>query len=299
MPRVVDFIRKYRVELVMLLPVFLYLLGFLIIIFFYIISLSLTYMAPDFSEQFPSLRNFSDIFSASEFRNAFINTLLFVFIGTPLELIAGLVLALLIYRNFRFRGLVRSIFIIPLAVPAIVTAIILYVLSDYPTGHVNSLLMGQYSIFPRVLDAPINWRSTAFFSLGISLLGKVWRDMPISMLILLAGLNSITEDQYKAAETMGANERQKFRFITIPLLLPAISTVLIIRSIEMWKEFIFPYFLARRYHLFGTYIEYLYHDCQSSGRAAAVSIFLVLSILSFSAFLFWFLKKMRGALIRI
>jgi ABC-type sugar transport system permease subunit len=283
----------------LILPVFLYLFGFLVVIFTCLVNLSLTYTFPDFTEHFPTLRNFTEMFVSTDFHRACLHTILFVTVGTPLELVAGLVLALLIYRQFVLRGVVRSIFIIPLAVPAIVTAIILYVLSDYPLGHINSLLMGHYSVFPKVMDTPINWREGAVVSLGISLLGKVWRDMPISMLILLAGLNSITQDQYYAAETLGATERQKFKYITIPLLLPSISTVLIIRSIEMWKEFIFPYFLARRYHLFGTYIEYLFHESNAGGKAAAVSIVLVVCIVIFSALLFWVLKRTRGALIRI
>jgi ABC-type sugar transport system permease subunit len=283
----------------MLLPVCLYLTGFLVVIFYYLISLSLTYVAPDYTHTFPSFKNFTFLFSSGEFRESFINTLLFVLVGTPLELIAGLVLALLIYRNFRFRGIVRSIFIIPLAVPAMVTAIILLVLFEYPSGHINNILQGRHWFFPAIFSIPINWRDSAVFALGVSLLGKVWRDMPISMLILLAGLNSITLDQYLAAETMGAGARQKFKYITLPLLIPSISTVLIIRSIEMWKEFIFPYFLARRFHLMGTLIETLYHDWDKKGEAAAVSVILVFCIIGFSAFLFWVLKKMRHALIRV
>ncbi len=283
----------------MLLPAFLFLFGFLVIIFQCLVKLSFTYVGSDYTEQFPSLHNYLSVFNAGEFKNAFINTLLFVIVGTPLELVAGLVLALVIYRVFVLRGLVRSIFIIPLAIPAMVTAIILYILFDYPNGHVNNLLMGKYAIFPALLSEPINWRSSAVSSLGISLVGKVWRDMPISMLILLAGLNSITRDQYDAAETMGARERQKFMYITLPLLLPAISTVLVIRSIEMWKEFIFPYFLARRFRLLGTLIEELYHDWNRGGDAAVVALILVLSIVACTVLLYWALKRTRLFLVKV
>jgi ABC-type sugar transport system permease subunit len=283
----------------MFLPVFLYLVGFLIVIFYYLLTLSLTEVSPDFTEHFPALHNFREIFASESFSTAFLNTAGFVLIGTPLELLAGLVLALLVHKSFAWRGLARSLFIVPLAVPAIVTAIILFILFSYPNGHVNNLLLGKYFFFPPLLDQPVNFRSSAFLSLGISLLGKVWRDMPISMLILLAGLTSINADQYLAAETMGANERQKFRYITLPLLLPAISSVLLIRSIEMWKEFIFPYFLARRYRLLGTYIEELYHDWHQVGEATAVSVVLVACIIAFAALLFWGLKRVRMVLVKI
>jgi len=283
----------------MFLPTFLYLVGFLILIFYYLVTLSLTNADAGLAGGFPSLANYRYIFISAEFRSAFLNTVLFVLIGTPLELIAGLVLALIIHKQFPLRGWVRSFFIIPLAIPAIVSAIILYILFAYPNGHVNNLLMGQYPFFPAILETPFNFRASAFYSLGISLIGKVWRDMPISMLILLAGLTSITQDQYAAAETMGASERQKFRYITLPLLLPSIASVLLIRSIEMWKEFIFPYFLARRYRLMGTLIEELYHDWHKTGEATAVSVVLVASIILSAILLFWFLKRFRQALIRI
>jgi len=292
-------VSKYWLEFLMLMPVFVYLLGFLIVIFYYLVYLSLTQVMPDYSTHFPSLCNFISILDSSDFKTAFLHTVIFVVVGTPLELIAGLVLALIIYKDFRFRGIVRSIFVIPLAMPAIVTAFILIVLFEYPNGHVNTLLLGKHSFVPQMMVSPINWRESTLFALGISLLGKVWRDMPISMLILLAGLNSISQDQYRAAETLGAGSRQKFRYITLPLLLPSISTVLVIRSIEMWKEFIFPYFLARRYHLMGTLIESLYHDWDRKGEAAAVSIILVACIVAFAAFLFWVLKKTRTLLIRV
>ncbi len=290
---------KYRMEFLMLLPVCIYLAGFLVLIFYYLISLSLTFVAPDYTVTFPCFKNFIFLFQSEEFKAALVNTILFVLVGTPLELCVGLVLAILIYRNFRFRGFVRSIFIIPLAIPAMVTAIILLVLFEYPAGHINNILMGHHWFMPSLVSVPVDWRGSAVFALGISLIGKVWRDMPISMLILLAGLNSITLDQYRAAETMGAGARQKFRYITLPLLIPSISTVLVIRSIEMWKEFIFPYFLARRFHLMGTFIETLYHDWNKKGEAAAVSVILVFCIIAFSALLFRVLKSLRQSLVRV
>ncbi len=283
----------------MLAPVCLYLSAFLVLVFYYLSALSLSWTAPNGTDVFPSLQNYTSLLGSREFLLAFRNTVLFVLVGTPMELLTGLVLAMIVHKHFKFVGIVRSFFIIPLAIPAIVTAAILVVLFDYPGGHINSILQGKHWLFPSLLDAPINWRNSAPFALGISLLGKVWRDMPISMLIILAGLNSIPLDQYQAAETLGAGSRTKFRYITLPLLMPALSTVLVIRSIEMWKEFIFPYFLARRFHLMGTLIEYLYHDWDRKGAAAAVSVVLVSCIVSFALLLFWVVKKIRVRIVRI
>jgi len=295
----VETVRRRGIELLLLAPVCLYLCAFLILIFYYLTALSFTWISPSGSEIVPSLKNYIALIGNAEFTAALQHTIIFVVIGTPLELLAGLVLALVVHKQFHLTGFVRSFFIIPLAVPAIVTAAILVVMFDYPGGHVNTILQGKHWFFPAVIDAPINWRFSAPFALGVSLLGKVWRDMPISMLIILAGLSSIPLDQYQAAETLGAGTRAKFRYITLPLLLPALSTVLVIRSIEMWKEFIFPYFLARRFHLLGTLIEYLYHDWDRKGEAAAVSVILVFCIIAFAVVLFWAVRRAKALLVRI
>ncbi len=299
MSSTISLFRKYSFELLCLSPTFFYLVGFLFIILFYLIKISFTYVAPDFLSTFPSLRNYFSIASSHEFRVAFLNTLVFVIVGTPLELLTGLFFALLVNRSFPGQGFVRSLFTVPLAVPALVTAIILFILFDFPAGHINNLLLGKHIIFPKLIDTPISWRTSEFFALGTAMIGKVWRDMPISMLILLAGLSSISQDQYEAAETMGAGLVQKFRFITLPLLVPAISSVLVLRSIEMWKEFIFPFILAGQWPLLGTFIESLFHNWHKPQEAAVVALMLVLCIVFSTFFVFYVLRFVRKNLVRI
>lgn len=260
-----------------LIPAALYLSGFQIVVFVYLGTLSLSDQAQNID--FPSLQPIVELFRDKHFRQALFNTFLFTLVGTPLELLSGLFLALLLYQSFFMRGLIRSTFLIPLAIPALVTAMLLYILFDYPGGHINHLLTGNYPPFPAILNKPINWRGSAFFAMGTSLLGKVWRDMPISMLVLLAGLNNIDPELFDAAKTMGASLRKRISSIMLPLILPAISTVLLLRTVEMWKEFIFPYILAGRYRLLGTLIDFYYYDAGNSHKAAAVAMVMVLCIL--------------------
>lgn len=260
-----------------LFPAALYLFGFLIIVFVYLAELSISTSGA--AADFPTLKPFVTLFNDIQFQRALINTTLFALVGTPLELIAGLLFALLVYRTFFLRGLIRSIFLIPLAIPALVTAMLIFVLFDFPGGHVNHLLLGNYPPFPEILDYPINWRGSNFFAMGISLLGKIWRDMPISMLIILAGLNSIDPELFDAAKTMGASLRRRFVSIIIPMIIPSISAVLLLRSVEMWKEFIFPFVLAGRNRLLGTLIDFYYNDLGNSHMAAAVAMVMVICII--------------------
>jgi ABC-type sugar transport system permease subunit len=277
-----------------LLPAALYLLVFLIIVLVYLLGLSFSWAGQTGTTIFPTLKPIRLVFNSLVFKEALVNTFFFVLVGTPFELMSGLFLALLLYRNFFMRSFIRSLFLIPLAVPALVTAILFFILFDFPGGHINDLLLGKYGSLPSLIDAPLNWRGTKILALGLSMLGKVWRDMPISMLILLAGLNAIDPELFDAAKTMGAGFRARLRYIILPLIIPSCTIVILLRSIEMWKEFIFPFVLAGRYSLLGTLIESLYNDWGASHEAAVVALILVLCII-ITAFVFLtimgFIKK--------
>ena len=260
-----------------LIPAASYLLVFLLVVTGYLLVLSLS-MELHGSPIFPAFQPLLTIVQRPEFADALLNTTLFVIVGTPLELLAGFILAYILYREFVCRSFVRSLFLIPLAVPALVTATLLFILFDFPGGHVNHLLMGKYPLFPAVISDPVNWRGTKLFALGVSMMGKVWRDMPISMLILLAGLNAIDPELFDAAKTMGAGLRRRLTHLIMPLMIPSLSAVVLLRSIEMWKEFIFPFVLAGKYNLLGTLIESLYNDWGDSHQSAVVALVLVLCI---------------------
>ena len=285
---------KHGFAIYLLLPALIYTAFFTVIIVFSLVQLSLT----DMAGSFPSLANYAAILDSSDFWVSLKRTIIFVLIGTPFQLFAGLGLALLINREFVGRGIVRSIFLLPIAIPGLVTAVIVaYMLFSFPFGHVNDLLLGKLFL-PRLVERPINWYTSPVLALGLALCAKVWRDMPISMLILLAGLQSIGRDQYEAARTMGASAIQQFSYITIPLLVPAISTVLVLRSIEIWKEFIFPFIIAPTYPILGVLIDYFYHEQQNTAKAAALALILLVLIAAFSWIISYILSKVQAYLVK-
>jgi ABC-type sugar transport system permease subunit len=274
--------------LIILIPALFYLFAFLVLVLSYLFSQS-------FSSGLPILTMWKD----PEFNKALLRTLWFVGLGTPLQLLAGLILALLVYKSFTGVGIIRSIYMLPIAIPALVTAITLNILFSYPFGHINDLLLGRHIFFPQLIETPINWGGSEFLSLILALLGKVWRDMPISMLIILAGLQAIEKEEYEAAQTLGASGWQQFKYITLPLLTPAIMTVLILRSIECWKEFIFPFVIAPSYPILGVLIERLYHAEQNPQAGAAVALSLVILIALTAAFFSYGANFIRKRLIRV
>ncbi len=286
-------------EYIFIAPALAYLLGFLIIVITYLIKLSLTSYDYNFNTLFPCFDNWVFIFNNHEFKIALNNTFWFVIIGTPLELIVGLILAFLIYNNSRGNGIIRSVFTLPLAIPALVTAIILFIVVDYPGGHINNIITGKHWFFPAIAKAPINFRANSFFALGVSMAGKIWRDMPISMLIILTGLNNLDKTQLEAAKTMGAKTLQSFWYIILPQLIPSISSVLVLRSIEMWKEFIFPFVLSGKYPLLGTLIESFYHSWQKPEQASVVALILLLCVLISTVFIFITINIFRKRIVKI
>lgn len=279
-----------------LLPAILFLLGFFSVIVFYLVKLAFTQYEAGMATSM-GFQNFIEMAESKEFKEAFLRTFYFVIFATPLQLLTGMVTAMLVNKKFLGRGVVRSVFLLPLAIPTIVTTSILLLMFSQG-GHISSLLLGQYSFFPKVVNTEIAFISKEPLAIGLSIFGKVWRDTPISMLILLAGLQAISEDQYEAAKTMGASSIQNFFYITLPSMLPAISSVLVLRSIEAWKEFIFPYILAPTFPVLGVLIEKYYIQLQNPGMSAAIGMVLIVVILVGTFLLNKLLKYLNNLLVK-
>lgn len=254
-----------------LIPAAIFLSFFFILVLVSLVAISLSY-----ADVFPTLEPTKTVLRDPHFKDALINTIVFVAVGTPIELLSGIFAAMLIYNSYWGKAFLRSVFVIPFALPGLVIATLLFILFDSQGGFANHLLQGEYWLFPKVIDHDISWRGSKLLALSVSMAGKVWRDMPISMLIILSGLNAIEPQLIDAAKTMGAGFRTRFTKIILPLIFPAITTVLLLRSVEMWKEFIFPFVLAGNYPLLGTLIEDLYGFGHEPGEAAVVALILVL-----------------------
>jgi len=297
--RVGDFWAKHGFAISLLVPCVIYMSFFFLVIAFFLIRLSFTHQISIVESTFPSLHNYQEVITSREFRTALGRTVVFVIVGTPAQLIAGLILAMLINREFRGRGLARSVFLLPVAIPGLVTAtIVAFMLFVYPFGHINDFLLGRL-FFPQIIKTPVNWYASPVIALALALVAKVWRDMPISMLILLAGLQSISKDQYEAAESMGASGWQRFWYITIPMLVPAISTVLVLRSIEVWKEFIMPFIIAPSYPILGVLVDHFYHERRNPPMAAAIGLVLVVLIIITRWLLTFTTEKVRAYLVKV
>ncbi len=133
----------------------------------------------------------------------------------------GLVLALLLNRKFRGRGLARTLILLPWVVPSFVAGLIWRFVWLQRGGLANQILVDWLGI----VDQPIRWLLLENTRWAL-LIPAIWRSVPFTALLLLAGLQVIPQDLYEAARVDGANAWHRFRYITLPLLKPSLAITL-------------------------------------------------------------------------
>jgi multiple sugar transport system permease protein len=167
------------------------------------------------------------------------NTMLFTVVSVALELVLGLGIAVLINQQFRGRGLVRAAVLIPWAIPTVVSALMWKFLYDGQNGIVAHLL-ASVSLIPNM-----GWLLTTKFGAMLSvILSDVWKTTPFMALLLFAGLQTIPQSLYEAAEVDGASRRQQFFNITLPLLKSSILVALLFRTLDAVRVFDLVYVLT-------------------------------------------------------
>lgn len=226
-----------------------------------------------------TLANYQQLFANGQFNAALRNTLLITLFGLSFELGVGLSIAVALTRNFKLRGLFRSLMLVPMGVPTIVSgATLMYVFDT--SGYLNELL---YRL--GLIQIPIDWAAGGLRTLLMVVFADAWKVTPIVVLLLLAGLEAIPDELYEAAAVDGATGWAAFWRVTLPLLRPAITMTVIVRGVDTFRIFELPLVLAGRVNpVLATfaYTEYNnYHNSYTSGAAASfltgvILIFVVL-----------------------
>jgi ABC-type sugar transport system permease subunit len=187
---------------------------------------------PWLGRPFVGLANYAEALRQPRFWSALAHTLLFTAATVTLELGLGCVLALAMNRAFRGRALVRAAILVPWAIPTVVSALLWRFMFDGQTGIANAVLVEV-----GILREPLVW----FVHPGLAwipvILSDVWKTTPFVALLLLAGLQNIDASLYEAARIDGASAWRQFRYITLPLLRPAILVALIFRTLDAFRVF--------------------------------------------------------------
>jgi multiple sugar transport system permease protein len=182
--------------------------------------------------------NYQRLFRDPRFLRSVINTLTFM-VGVPLNLSVGLLVALLLNTKVRGQALFRTMFYIPTITPLVVSSIIWKWVYQGDYG-----LLNYYLLKFGIIQEKIFWLADPDLALPALILMGIWGGTGATMVIYLAGLQSIPEEMYDAAKVDGANALQRLFYITIPLLRPTTFFLLITGVIGTFNIFTEVYIMT-------------------------------------------------------
>ncbi len=183
---------------------------------------------------FVGLRNYTDVLASPLWWQDLFTTLLITAFSVAIELVLGMLLALVMHRAIFGRRTVRASILIPYGIVTVVGALAWRFAFDPATGFVNELLNSKEA-----------WLSERVPSMIIIVLTEVWKTTPFMALLLLAGLTLVPDQLHQAARVDGATTVQRFTKITLPLIKPAILVALLFRTLDAFRVFDSVFILTR------------------------------------------------------
>lgn len=242
---------------------------------------------------FAGLSNYGRMGQDGRFWQTIGNTMVFTVSSLVLELVLGMGIALVLNQAFRGRGAVRTIAIIPWALPtALIAASWAWIFNDQ-FGVVNDLLMRL-----GVINAGINWLGNPTPAMVSVIIADVWKTTSFVAILLLAGLQSISGDLYEAHAIDGATPWQSFRQITLPLLMPQILIATLFRFAQSFGIFDLIQVMTSggpggatetvSIYIYATVMRYL--DFGYGAALVVVTFLILVAVVAIAAF---FLSKLR------
>jgi multiple sugar transport system permease protein len=225
---------------------------------------------------FAGLDNVTLLAQDARFWQAVGNTFVFLAIHVPLQITAALGLAVALNRPLAFRAFWRAAFFLPVVISGAVVAILWSSLYATDVGLINRLLV-------RIGLQPVSWLTNPLTAMPAIAAMVTWKNVGFYVIIYLAGLQYIPRSCKEAIEIEGASSWQRFRYLTVPLLLPQTILVVTLSTINGFQLFIEPYVMTGGGPLRRTYsiVLYLYTNAfsyQKMGYAATIGVALALMI---------------------
>lgn len=234
--------------------------------------------------EFLKLDNYIKLFQDGRFFNALWNTIYYTVCTVPLQILISLIVAILVKKQTWFNGLCKTAFFIPAICSMTVISIIWSFLINKDIGVFSYWLQQLGFDTVDLLNSPV-WAMPTVILVGL------WKNLGFYMVILLAGLNGIDPSYYEAADIDGAGSFQKFRRITIPMLMPTLSFTVVNCIIGSFQVFDQVYIMTKGGPLFKTQtlVQLIYSTAFESfdmGYAStiAVALFVITFIVSVITF---------------
>ena len=226
--------------------------------------------------QWIGLENFRRLFHDQLFFKALYNTLIFLVIHIPLQIVLALFLAEVLNQKIKCRGFFRAAFFLPVVVSGVVVSMLWNQLYAQDTGVLNSFLTAIG--LPRV-----PWLTHPAVAMPSIAMVATWKNVGIYIVLFLAGLQSVPQALYEAADIDGAGQWIKFRHITLPMINPTIVMVVLLSTIGGFSLFIEPVILTGGGPMNSTLSAMLYiykqgFDFYHMGYAATLGFFFALIV---------------------
>lgn len=226
--------REQRTALIFLLPALILLLlvfGYPIIRAFWL-SLFTKNLGTELQPIFAGFDNYIRMLGDGRFWNSLWTTTIFTTASVIIELLLGLGIALVLNQQFVGRGVMRTVAILPWALPTALIGLAWAWIFNDQFGVANDILLRLGFI-----DTGINWLGEPTLAMVAVIFADVWKTTPFISILLLAGLQSISPDLYEAHSIDGASSWQSFRQITLPLLMPQILIAMLFRFAQAFGIF--------------------------------------------------------------
>ena len=210
------------------------------------------------------------------------NTLLYTAGSVVFQFAIGFFLALFFSMKFRLAPFLRGLMMVSWLIPLTVTALLFKFMMASNEGVFNQLLLSW-----GMIDTPIPWLSDPNMAIWSVIIANIWVGIPFNMLLISAGLSSLPEDVYESASLDGANAFQKFIHLTLPLLRPVITVVMMLGFIYTFKVFDLVFVMTGGGPVHATEVlstvsyRYSFDEFQfSMGAASANVLFFILLLVS-------------------
>ncbi|WP_199621839.1 carbohydrate ABC transporter permease [Paenibacillus alkalitolerans] len=266
--------------------------GFLVFTFFPVIaSFLLSFTSWDMLKpiEWVGLQNYYDLWKDETFIKVLWNTIYFSAVSVPAGIFISLFLAIALDQNIKFKKFYRAAYFLPVVSSMVAVAVVWQWIYNPEYGILNYFL-GWFGI-----DGP-DWLTSTVWAMPAVILTSVWKNLGFNMLIFLAGLQSIPESYYEAADIDGAKWHQKFRYITVPLLSPTTFFVSVMSFIGSFQVFDSVFLMTQGgparstsvivYYLYENAFKYFY-----MGYASAMAYILFFMVFLITLVQFWHQKK--------
>lgn len=184
------------------------------------------------SKTFAGLANYKNLLNDDMFKQGFSNTIIYTVVTTVLKTVSGFALAIALNSRIKTQNILRTIFYLPTIFSALIIGVVFKSILMPNSGLLNEI----FGIFSQTLGAN-DWLGQPATAMNAVMGVEVWRGAGYCMVLMLAGLQGISTEYYEAATIDGASGWQKFRYITTPLMMPTINTVISLSIISGLKVF--------------------------------------------------------------